>query len=280
MDGKTPEEIEAEMMCADGTCAVSGRAEGQQPPAPANQSSNGSSGRPACHDGSCYDATAREDAAREELYDVSSGRPIYHLCQREKWLQAVRSKQPYVPPTFWSDGRFTRGSCVLDSLVGTANTYYKGIEGEWLVLEMNPSIVHQMGTMIAVHRAPESTADEPIQCLKIHGGIPTAIPGLVAKIYRMQRNDEDGTFTGMVQTGDIVPRVATSTILQTAPLPALVSTKDTIMPKEKSSDLRNKTVTTKEATGEQPAAVGMKGGRTWFLRGKFRKGKQNEGARN
>ena len=82
MDGKTPEEIEAEMMCVDGTCSARTENNGaKQETGRLNQdqASTTASGtaRPACHDGSCYDTTARE-----ELYDLSHG-PIYHLCQKE-----------------------------------------------------------------------------------------------------------------------------------------------------------------------------------------------------
>jgi len=281
MDGKTPEEVKADMMCADGTCAA------RTAPAAAASMTNGASTTPpvgqkqqqsACHDGSCYDTAAREEAAREEIFDgVSSGRPIYHLCQKELWLQAVRSQQPYFPPTFWSDGRFTRGSCVLDSLVGTANTYYKAVAGEWLVLELDPTLVYQMGTRIAVHRAPESTPltdqdkQQPsIQCLKIHGGIPTAIPGLVTKIYRMQRDDQDGTFLSMVQTGDIVPRVASRTIQQMLQPPSAINDNNLVVLPKEGAKGKEKMAST------SPAAVGMKEARTWFLRGKLRKGKAKE----
>ena len=279
MDGKTPEEVEADMMCTDGTCTVrpannnGTRVAGQHQVAElgsagtgtATTSSNSISATTApCHDGSCYDTAVREDAAREELYDLSHG-PIFHLCQKENWLDAVRAKKPYFAPTFWSDGRFTRGSCALDSLVETANAYYKSTEGEWLVLEMDPHLVHQMGTMIAVHRAPESTREEPVQCLKIHGGIPTGISGLVTQVYRMQRN-EDGTFLSIIKTGDIVPK-ASSIVITMLPLlsepSALRESEHNNVPKE-------------EATGKvskiKDSAVGMKTARTWFRSGKLRKG--------
>ena len=35
---------------------------------------------------------------------------IYHLCQESKWLAAVSAGEPYFPPTFVEDGRFTRAS--------------------------------------------------------------------------------------------------------------------------------------------------------------------------
>ena len=283
MDGKTPEEIEADMMCADGTCAARTENSGaQQETGRPNQdrtSTTASSSRtahPACHDGTCYDTTAREEAAREELYDLAHG-PIYHLCQKEKWLDAVRSRTPYFAPTFWLDGRFTRGSCVLDSLVGTANTYYKDIAGEWLVLQMDPHLLHQMGTMIAVHRAPESTREEePVQCLKIHGGIPTAVPDLVTHIYRMQRK-EDGTFVDMVKTGDIVPRMTTATIGIKPLKPGTV----TSFLAPTSPELRHDNLPKEEASrtkdlkkNDEPSrrnAPGMKEARSWFRRRKLQK---------
>jgi hypothetical protein len=161
-------------------------------------------------DGTCAlpspDAS-REESAKEELY-LESG-VIYHLCQRSLWLQAIESKQPYFPPTFWSDGRFTRGSVVRSSIVHTANTYYKEVSGDWLCIELNALILRQQGIAIAVHRAPEAAQDgQPAQCLKLYGGISVTTLCLVTEIFALQRGS-NGLFLGMLPD-DGAPRMARS----------------------------------------------------------------------
>jgi hypothetical protein len=151
-----------------------------------------------CPEGTCHlppPDESREQSAREELYHGNG--PIFHLCQKSKWMDAIRNKGGYFPPTFWSDGRFTRASCVQDTLMRTANHYYKQVSGDWLCIEMDPALLRQSGIAIAVQRAPESTTTDPIQCLKLYGGIPVIVTGLVTQIYAMQRNS-DGTFLGML----------------------------------------------------------------------------------
>jgi hypothetical protein len=156
-----------------------------------------------CPDGKCSllppDVSAMTGATtppgQEELY-LDSG-PIYHLCQKRKWMEAIEGLESYFPPTFWLDGRFTRGCTVRESLVETGNIYYRAVAGEWICLEIDPTRLRSMGIAIAVHRAPESTRAEPAQCLKIYGGLSTNSIGLVREIYAMRRGS-DGTFVGML----------------------------------------------------------------------------------
>jgi len=127
MEGKTPEEVEKDMQCTDGSCAAT------PPPPP-------------CHDCSCYETAEREDEAHEELYDATTG-PICHLCQSFfGWKQFPPNKPTFHQRFGRMDASLARGSCVLASLVGTANTYYKDIGGNWIVLEIDPVLVGQMGT--------------------------------------------------------------------------------------------------------------------------------------
>lgn len=147
---------------------------------------------------------SREDAAREEIY-VENGN-VFHLCQRSKWLEAISSKASYFPPTFWSDGRFTRGTCVRQTLFHTANVYYTKVPGDWICLELNTAALRNMGIAIAVHRAPEPATDgQPAQCLKIYSGISVATLGLVLEVYALQRGS-DGSFLGMLPDGS-TPRM-------------------------------------------------------------------------
>lgn len=162
-----------------------------------------------CPDGTCSlpspDLT-REAAAQEEIYTDIKG-PVYHLCQRDNWLKAIDSKEAYFPPTFWSDGRFTRGSCARNTLLHTANTYYKSVAGDWLCLELDPAVLRRLGIPIAVHRAPEAAADgQPAQCLKLYGGISVTTLGLVLESYALQRG-ADGSFLAMLPD-DGMPRMA------------------------------------------------------------------------
>jgi len=125
--------------------------------------------------------------------------PIYHLCQATLWREAIRFREPYFPPTFWADGKFTRASCEAEGLPDTANHYYKHIKGDWLCLELDHLKLKEMGVVMVAQRAPESTEEDPVECLKVYSGIPVTVPGIVRKVYAMKR-DLDGTFRGMMVT--------------------------------------------------------------------------------
>lgn len=167
-DGKPGEKIE----CPDGTCAVK---ETQSAAAEAaNENEKG-----------------QEET--EELYEASG--TIYHLCQKSLWLEAIEKANAYYPPTFWKDGKFTRFSCDRSTLVDTANHYYGSVPGDWLCLSLDATEVRNRGVPIVAQRAPESTPQEPIQCLKVFSGIPVTMP-VVVEIHRMRR-DADGKFFDM-----------------------------------------------------------------------------------
>lgn len=118
---------------------------------------------------------------------------IYHLCQESNWTAAVASGEPYFPPTFVEDGRFTRASQEKSSLVATANLYYKSTPGEWICLELDATKLLAMGLQILPQCAPEGTKDEPVNCLQIFGGISTTTSGVVTNIFPMVRLG-DGSF--------------------------------------------------------------------------------------
>lgn len=126
--------------------------------------------------------------------DVDS---IYHLCQKSFWEQAVKKKQPYFPPTYMKDGKFTRATVFQTDLVATANQFYKDHPGDWIVLELDCQILYGLGIPILAQDAPESTPKQPVKCVQVFGGLSTTLPGLVKKIFTMQRAS-DGTFLKLV----------------------------------------------------------------------------------
>jgi len=106
--------------------------------------------------------------------DVES---IFHLCQKSIWEKAVQSKQPYFPPTYMNDGKFTRATVFKKDLVSTANEYYEDVEGDWIVVELDCKLLYSLGIPILAQDAPESTRKQPVKCLQ----------GLVKSIYMMHR---------------------------------------------------------------------------------------------
>lgn len=127
--------------------------------------------------------------------DVDS---IYHLCQKSIWEEAVKTGQPYFPPTYMNDGKFTRATVYQEDLVATANEYYKNHTGEWIVLEIDCKLIYGLGIPILAQDAPESSPpQQPVKCLQVFGGISTTLPGLVKNVHRMERAP-DGTFLKVV----------------------------------------------------------------------------------
>ena len=167
--------------CPDGTCKPDG-----------NDNNCTSSGEVAQTSSTASSDDKQEEP--EELYHATA--PIFHLCQKKHWLKAIQAKEPYFPPTFWKDGRFTRASCEAVSLPQTANHYYQQIKGDWLCLEIDPTLLRQMGMPIVAQRAPESSIDDPVECLKVYGGIPTVHANVILEVYAMQR-ETNGRFYGM-----------------------------------------------------------------------------------
>jgi hypothetical protein len=119
---------------------------------------------------------------------------IFHLCQKAIWDEAARSQQPYFPPTYMKDGKFTRATVYKTDLVATANEYYRDTIGEWIVIEIDCKLLFSLGIPIMAQDAPESKPNkQPVKCLSVFGGISTTLPGLVKQTYKMKR-DNDGTF--------------------------------------------------------------------------------------
>jgi hypothetical protein len=167
--------------CPDGMCASRRQQEMQQ-----NQQQD-------VHD---QNSSATNQNEKEDIYEEDD--PIYHICQKKNWIEAIEQKRSYYPPTFWLDGKFTRACCKKDTLLDTANEYYQKTVGDWICIEMNATLLRQMGIIIACHYAPELSKDQqPIQCLKLYSGISVHLPGLIQNIYKLTRSDLNGKFLSL-----------------------------------------------------------------------------------
>ena len=128
--------------------------------------------------------------------DVAS---IFHLCQKSLWDEAVRQHQPYFPPTYMKDGKFTRATVHKKDLVSAANQYYQNTPGEWMVIEIDCTMLFGLGIPILAQDAPESTSkQQPVKCLQVFGGISTTLPGLIKQTYKMKRRT-DGSFVKVLE---------------------------------------------------------------------------------
>jgi hypothetical protein len=81
----------------------------------------------------------------------------------------------------------------LSQTTTTANNF--------IVLELNCSVLHHLGTPIMAQDAPESKSTENkqvIKSLQMFGGISTILPGLMHQTHGMKR-DTDGTFLELVE---------------------------------------------------------------------------------
>jgi hypothetical protein len=137
---------------------------------------------------------------------------IYHLCRKKLWSDAMNKRTAYFPPTFVHDGRFTRASEDLDSIVETANTYYASSTDseEWIVLQINAPIMLSMGIQVLPQCAPErNSAGDRVSCLQILSGISTSTPDLIVDVYQMIRDTATGRFTAI---GTTVPELIPSSI--------------------------------------------------------------------
>jgi hypothetical protein len=141
---------------------------------------------------------------------------IFHLCQKSNWDAAYHKKEPYFPPTFLQDGKFTRATVYKEDIVPTANEYYKNTPGEWICLELNVKVLYGLGIPILAQIAPESTKDTPVKCLQVFGGINTTLPSLLQKVYPMKRA-ANGEFLAVLDPPDCGcgPAVAATTAKKT-----------------------------------------------------------------
>jgi uncharacterized protein (DUF952 family) len=130
------------------------------------------------------------------------------MCQKHLWDQALQSRTAYYPPTFEQDGYFTHATAVPSRLIDTANHFYTATVGDWICVELNQSVLHQLGIVtkyeqpMAVGTTESNEQFQNWQCPHIYGGIPLQIPGVVTSIYAMKRDHESGTFLSIVGLTD------------------------------------------------------------------------------
>lgn len=186
---------------AAATCSITNKPKAEQPsPAAADKAEdNDSKPTPSGNTACLLPATSLPPPPPP---DVDS---IFHLCRKSKWEEAIRESEPYFPPTFMSDGKFTRATVFKKDLVSTANEFYKDSKSEWIALEIDCKTLFSLGIPILAQDAPESTAKQPVKCLQVFGGISTTLPGLVKKIYKMRRLS-DGTFHKVLDPPKATPK--------------------------------------------------------------------------
>eukprot|EP00607_Mallomonas_marina_P001484 CAMPEP_0182427272 /NCGR_PEP_ID=MMETSP1167-20130531/16625_1 /TAXON_ID=2988 /ORGANISM="Mallomonas Sp, Strain CCMP3275" /LENGTH=112 /DNA_ID=CAMNT_0024609395 /DNA_START=169 /DNA_END=504 /DNA_ORIENTATION=- len=104
----------------------------------------------------------------------------------------------YYPPTYSSDG-FIHATALPNMLLDVANHFYKGAPGDWICVEISPSLLDSP----VIYEAAAPVGDKKAyndSCQKfphIYGGIPRRSVVNVFSIYR----DTDGTFLSISKSG-------------------------------------------------------------------------------
>ncbi|KAL3768624.1 hypothetical protein ACHAW5_004319 [Stephanodiscus triporus] len=132
-------------------------------------------------------------------------RLLYHMCRASSYEGAVSANAAYFPPTFVQDGRFTHATAVPSTLISTANHFYADAppDDDWICLELDREVLEKrMGIVTIFERAApvgDIDTDKSWDVLvpHIYGGIPVHVDGVVTKVYKMNRSQEDGTFLGI-----------------------------------------------------------------------------------
>lgn len=122
---------------------------------------------------------------------------IFHMCEKSPWEAALAAGEAYFPPTFEKDGGFTHASTEANSLITTANHFYRHSKDEWICIELSRSSLTKLGIVTRFEEAkpvgntaaPEHTIMYP----HIFGGIPANVPGIVTETFVMAR-DSSGKF--------------------------------------------------------------------------------------
>ncbi|CAJ1959525.1 unnamed protein product [Cylindrotheca closterium] len=135
---------------------------------------------------------------------------LYHMCEKPRWEEAVKSQKAYFPPTFEQDGFFTHATAVPQRLIDTANHFYQSSKAEWICLQVSRSALTSVGIITKDEDGlPVGDAGVPDQikqnrwiCPHIYGGIPTIESlGILTKIHPMVR-DEKGAFLNITGLTD------------------------------------------------------------------------------
>ncbi|KAL3904993.1 MAG: hypothetical protein SGARI_004665, partial [Bacillariaceae sp.] len=143
-------------------------------------------------------------ATTEETKPSSTSQPkmLYHMCEKGLWESAVASGRAYFPPTFEQDGRFTHATAVPVRLLETANHFYTSSKGSWVCLQLDSQALKDVCGIVTTFEEPKPVGHQDVQmewreaqweCPHIYGGIPTSVPGIVANMFDMAR-DDNGKF--------------------------------------------------------------------------------------
>jgi mannose-6-phosphate isomerase-like protein (cupin superfamily) len=124
---------------------------------------------------------------------------LYHMCEKPRWDEAVKSQVAYFPTTFEEDGFFTHATAVPQRLMYTANHFYQSSKAEWICLRLSRSALTNVGIItkdedglpVGDAPAPDEIKDNHLICPHIYGGIPTLESlGILTKIHPMVRNEK------------------------------------------------------------------------------------------
>jgi len=136
---------------------------------------------------------------------------LYHMCEKNRWEDAVKSKKAYYPPTFEQDGFFTHATAVPQRLLHTANHFYTKSPSEWICLQLDRSALRNVGIVtkdegglpVGDTAVSDRIKENEWICPHIYGGIPTSESlGVLVKIFPMVRNETTGEFLNIVGLTD------------------------------------------------------------------------------
>ena len=66
------------------------------------------------------------------------------MSQRKLYKIVAASGEAYPPPTFEAYSMFTNSTAVPRRLITTANHFYTGTKGDWLLLHLSRSALHKL----------------------------------------------------------------------------------------------------------------------------------------
>ena len=145
-----------------------------------------------------------------EAPSTSDNDILYHMCEKYRWEEAVKSQNAYFPPTFEQDGFFTHATAIPQRLIDTANHFYKQSPSEWICLRLSRSALKEVGIITkdegGLPVGDTAVSNQIIEskwvCPHIYGGIPTLESlGVLTKTFPMVRNDA-GAFMKIVGLTD------------------------------------------------------------------------------
>lgn len=135
----------------------------------------------------------------QQFNDITT---IYHMCQTSLYNTALQSNKAYYPPTFIQDGRFTHATAIPSTLLTTANHFYKATTKggeEWSCIELDRTILEEQCGIITIFESAKAVGNVDILDKSkvfphVFGGLPLHIEGVVKKVYKMIRDEDDGSF--------------------------------------------------------------------------------------